>query len=86
MKVYEIPKLQEQLAALDTMLDRDIDLFDIQEIRNFTGFKRAKFFHLIKKPVTWRLDADVLDWIRHRHAIYQSAINSALREYIHTHC
>lgn len=85
MKKNSIPKLEEQLEALEAMKDEDIDLSDIPEIRDFAGFERGKFFRPIKKPVTLRLDADVLEWFKHRHPKYQSAINSALREYIHSH-
>ena len=37
-----------------------------------------------KRQITLRLDADVLEWFKHRHPKYQTAINSALRQYIHT--
>jgi uncharacterized protein (DUF4415 family) len=33
----------------------------------------------IKKPVTLRLDADVLDWLKKRGRGYQTRINRALR-------
>lgn len=78
-----IPNLEEQLAALEVMKDEDIDFSDIPEIRDFTGFERGKFYRPIKKPVTLRLDADVLEWFKHHHPKYQSAINAALRQYIH---
>jgi len=80
----DIPKLEEQLAALAAMKDEDIDVSDIPEIQDFAGFTRGKFFRPVKKPVSLRLDADVLEWFKHRHPKYQTAINSALRQYIHT--
>ena len=83
MKKNDIPKLEEQLEALAAMKDEDIDFSDIPEIRDFAGFERGKFFRPIKKPVTLRLDADVLEWFKRRHPKYQTAINSALRQYIH---
>ena len=84
MKKNDIPNLEEQLEALATMKDEDIDLSDIPEIRDFAGFERGKFFRPIKKPVTLRLDADVLEWFKRKHPKYQTAINSALRQYIYT--
>ena len=85
MKKHDIPSLEEQVEALKTMKDEDIDFSDIPEIRDFAGFERGKFFRPLKSPVTLRLDADVLEWFRRRHPKYQSAINSALREFIRTH-
>jgi uncharacterized protein (DUF4415 family) len=71
-------------AIPDIIPDKDIDFSDIPEIRDFAGFERGKFFRPVKKPVTLRLDADVLEWFRSRHPKYQTAINSALRQYIHS--
>ena len=82
MKKGDIPKLKEQLEALAIMQDDDIDFSDIPEIRDFAGFERGKFFRPIKKPVTLRLDADVLEWFKRRNTKYQTAINTALRQYI----
>jgi len=36
-----------------------------------------------KRQVSLRLDADVLEWFKHQHPKYQTAINSVLRQYIH---
>ena len=83
MKKNDIPRLEEQLEALAAMKDEDIDFSDIPEIRDFAGFERGKFFRPIKQPVTLRLDADVLEWFKRRHSKYQTAINAALRQYIH---
>ena len=85
MKKNDIPHLEEQLAALAAMKDEDIDLSDIPEIRDFAGFERGKFFRPLKNPVTLRLDADVLEWFRRKYPKYQTAINAALREYVHAH-
>ena len=38
-----------------------------------------EFYRPIKKPVTLRLDADVLAWFRRDGRRYQTRINSALR-------
>ena len=83
MKKNDIPNLEEQLEALAAMKDEDIDFSDIPEIRDFAGFERGRFFRPIKRPVTLRLDADVLEWFKRRHPKYQTAINTALRQYIH---
>ena len=63
--------------------DKDIDFSDIPEILDWTGALRGKFQRPVKRDVTLRLDADVLEWFKSRHHSYQSAINTALRQYIH---
>jgi uncharacterized protein (DUF4415 family) len=82
MKKSEIPGIKEQIKALAALKDEDIDFSDIPEIQDFAGFERGKFFRPIKKPVTLRLDADVLEWFKRRHPKYQTAINVALRRHI----
>ncbi len=64
--------------------DKDIDLSDIPEILDRTSAVRGKLFRPVKRHVTLRLDADVLEWFKHKHPKYQTAINTALREYIHS--
>ncbi len=43
------------------------------------------FFKPIKKPVSIRLDADVLAWFKSQEGKYQARINEALREYMREH-
>ena len=81
-KNIHIPPITAQLDALGAMSDENIDYSDIPEILNWEGAERGKFYRPIKKPVTLRLDADVLEWFKHHHPKYQSAINAALREYV----
>ncbi len=40
----------------------------------------GRFFKPLKKPVTLRLDADVIAWFKARGRGYQTRINRALRE------
>ena len=42
----------------------------------------AQFYKPLKKPVTLRLDADVLAWFRKKGHGYQTRINRALRTFI----
>jgi uncharacterized protein (DUF4415 family) len=83
MKKDKIPDLGEQLAALDKMKDEDIDFSDIPAIKDFSGFNRGKFYRPVKKQVSLRIDADILEWFKNNNPKYQSAINSALRQYVH---
>jgi uncharacterized protein (DUF4415 family) len=83
MSRNDIPPLEEQIANLRQKDDKDIDLSDIPEILDWTGAVRGKFYRPVKKQVSLRIDADVLEWFKHHHPKYQSAINTALRQYIH---
>ena len=84
MSNVEIPPIEEQIANIKQKEDKDIDFSDIPEILDWTGAVRGKFYRPLKKHVTLRLDADVLEWFKRKHPKYQSAINIALRQYIHT--
>jgi uncharacterized protein (DUF4415 family) len=83
MSRNDIPSLEEQIASLRQKDDKDIDLSDIPEILDWTGAVRGKFYRPVKKQVSLRIDADVLEWFKHNHPKYQSAINTALRQYVH---
>ncbi len=53
---------------------------------NWDRAVRGGFYRPVKRPVTMRLDADVLEWFRSRHPDgYQTRINAVLREYIARH-
>jgi uncharacterized protein (DUF4415 family) len=84
MNKIEIPSIEEQITNMRQLEDKDIDFSDIPEILDWTGAMRGKLFRPVKRHVTLRLDADVLEWFKCKHAKYQTAINSALRQYIHT--
>ncbi|MCL1890030.1 MAG: BrnA antitoxin family protein [Desulfovibrionaceae bacterium] len=83
MNKAAIPPLEEQIANMKQKEDKEIDFSDIPEILDWTGVARGKFFRPLKRHVTLRLDADVLEWFKRNHSKYQTAINSALRNYIH---
>jgi uncharacterized protein (DUF4415 family) len=83
MKKNSIPPMKEQIANLRQKEDKDIDFSDIPEILDWSGMERGKFYRPVKKQISLRVDADVLEWFKHHHVKYQSAINSALRQYIH---
>ena len=83
MNKVAIPPLEEQIANMKQKEDQDIDFSDIPEILDWTDAVRGKFYRPVKMHVTLRLDADVLEWFRRRHPKYQTAINAALRQYIH---
>ncbi|SEE69189.1 Uncharacterized conserved protein, DUF4415 family [Rhizobiales bacterium GAS191] len=74
-----------ELEALAGMPDNTIDTSDMPPVTDFTGGIRGAFFRPIKKPLSLRLDADIVDWFRQGGEGYQSRINAALREYVKQH-
>jgi uncharacterized protein (DUF4415 family) len=85
MKKKKIPPVEEQIANLQQKKDEDIDFSDIPEIIDWAGAVRDKLFCPVKLHVTLRLDADVPEWFKTKHPKYQTAINTALRQYIYAH-
>ncbi|MEQ1517832.1 MAG: BrnA antitoxin family protein [Usitatibacteraceae bacterium] len=76
------PEILAELKALSAMPDDTIDLSDMPEVTDFTGWVRGKFYRPMKKQVTLRLDADVIEWFKTQQGGargYQTAINAALR-------
>ena len=69
-----------ELTALQHQNDDDIDLSDIPELTDANRAVIGEFDRRIKKPVTIRLDADVLGWLKAKGAGYQTRINTILRQ------
>ena len=74
-------KLDTELKRLAAQRDEDIDLSDIPELEQ-EFFQQAEWRPPIKKPVTIRLDADVLEWFRSQGPGYQTRINRLLRQFM----
>lgn len=68
----------ERLAKME---DEDIDTSEIPELDD-TFFQNAELRVPVKKPVTLRLDADVLEWFKAGGKGYQTRINQLLRKYM----
>ncbi len=83
-KLSEI-KLTEQgrkeLEALARKPDSEIDYSDIPPPTDdfFAKARAGIFYKPVKKSVTMRLDADVLEWLRSAGAGYQTRANKILR-------
>lgn len=82
------PAQSAELSALASLTDDQINTRDMPERKDWSGARRGVFYRPIKKQLTLRLDADVIDWFK-SHAPngegYQTSINSALREYVVQH-
>ena len=76
-KVYN--KQAKELRDLEKMIQKDIDLSDLPEVRDWAGAVVGKFYRPIKKPLTLRVDADVLAWLKSQGKGYQTRINQILR-------
>jgi uncharacterized protein (DUF4415 family) len=73
------------LDALAAMPDDAIDTVDMPEQVDWSHAQRGQFFRPIKKQITLRIDADLIEWFRQHtsaDAGYQTHINEALREYM----
>ena len=84
MSKVEIPPFEEQIQNMKQKEDKDIDFSDIPEILDWSDAVRGKLYRPVKKHVTLRLDADVLEWFKRKHSKYQTVINIALRQHINT--
>lgn len=79
-------ELQNQLDALVALPDEQIDTADIPEAppEAWLHARRPGLYRPLKKPVTLRLDADVVAWFKEhaRDRGYQTEINRVLRRYV----
>lgn len=69
---------------LSKMKDQDIDTSDIPELGE-DFFRHAELHLPVKRAVTIRLDADVLEWFKGQGTGYQTRINQLLRQYMQAH-
>src|ERR1035438_6882577 len=80
-----LPKLTEkdlaELEALAARPDSEIDLSDAPELTAEQWKKgiRGHFYRPVKRQITARVDADVLEWLKSQGKGYQSRIRSILR-------
>ncbi|MGH9793072.1 MAG: BrnA antitoxin family protein [Candidatus Acidiferrales bacterium] len=62
------------------MPDNEIDLSDVPEVTDWSNGVVGKYYRPIKKPLTIRIDADVVAWLKSQGSGYQTRINRILRE------
>jgi uncharacterized protein (DUF4415 family) len=70
-----------KLREISARPERKIDVSDIppmtdEQLRNAV---RGRFYRPIKRQITARVDADVLEWLKSQGKSYQSRINAILR-------
>ena len=71
--------IKSDLARIDRMRDADIDYSDIPPLDKTFLKKATAAWPPVKRQVTIRLDADVLDWLKGHGRGYQTRINRILR-------
>ena len=80
------PELQAQLDQLAALPDDRIDTTDIPEVsaEAWHHASRPGLYRPLKKPVTLRLDADIVTWFKEhtQDRGYQTEINRVLRRYV----
>ena len=76
---------KQRLKKLDEIKDKNIDYSDIPELDENFWENAVIEYPEKKKPVTLRLDADVLAWFKSLGKGYQTRINSVLRSFYDAH-
>jgi uncharacterized protein (DUF4415 family) len=77
---------RRELQRLARLPDSEIDLSDAPESpARPSGAVIGRFYRPIKRPVSLRVDADVLAWFRSRGKKYQTYINQVLRREMQAH-
>ena len=79
------PKLQAELDTLAAMPESEIDTTEMPPIVDWSHAVRGPFYRPIKRPLSLRVDADIIDWFQQQGQGYQTRMNSALREYVERH-
>jgi len=76
------PQLQAELDALAAMPNSEIDTTEMRPITDWSHAVRGPFYRPIKRPLSLRVDADIIDWFQRQGQGYQTRMNFALREYV----
>lgn len=69
-------------AALLAKAGDAADPGDIPETADFAQAERGRFWRPVKRQVTLRLDADLIEFFARDGAGYQTRLNAALREWV----
>jgi uncharacterized protein (DUF4415 family) len=72
-------KQKKQIAIIAAKKDADIDLTAMPEVLDWSKAEIGKFYRPTKKPVTIRLDTDIIAWLKSYGRGYQTRTNMLLR-------
>ena len=70
---------KRDIRAIAAKRDEAIDFSDVPPVLDWSGAEIGKFYRPKKKPVTMRLDSDVIDWLKADGRGYQTKANWLLR-------
>ena len=70
---------KRDIRAIAAKRDEDIDFSDAPAVLDWSGAEIGKFYRPKKKPVTMRLDSDVIAWLKADGLGYQTKANWLLR-------
>ena len=70
---------KRDIVAIAGKRDEDIDFSDAPPVVDWSGAEIGKFYRPKKKPVTMRLDSDVIVWLKADGRGYQTKANGLLR-------
>jgi uncharacterized protein (DUF4415 family) len=71
---------KRDIRAIAAKRDEDIDFSDAAPVLDWSGAEMGKFYRPKKKPVTMRLDSDVIAWLKADGRGYQTKANWLLRQ------
>ena len=67
------------IAIIAAKKDDEIDYSDAPPVLDWSGAEIGKFYRPVKKPVTMRLDSDIIEWLKSAGRGYQTRANWLLR-------
>ena len=70
---------KEDIKKLRAKRDEEIDFSDAPVVLDWSKAEIGKFYRPEKKPVTMRLDSDVIAWLKSEGRGYQTKANWLLR-------
>ena len=77
--------IKKKPKKIDEIKDEDIDYSDIPELDEEFWENAVIEYPKKKRPVTIRLDVDILKWFKSMGKGYQTKINAILRSYYEAH-
>jgi len=70
---------KREIAAIAAKTDATIDFSEMPEVIDWTGAEVGRFYRPSKRPVTIRLDDDIILWLKSYGRGYQTKANLLLR-------
>ena len=77
MKKTTLTAAQEsELKALAALPEEQINTDDVPEVTDWSGGKRGLFYRPVKKQITLRLDADLIDWFKKSFFLMSTSVGT----------